>query len=87
MLKLKASAAEGDEASENSDEENDDEATKRHKRKHTLQSPISDHMLTAHSFTSRNAFDFIERPEKQETTFKEKKRDPTSGRARLEKIL
>ena len=44
-------------------------------------------MLTAHSFTSRNAFDFIERPEKQETTFKEKKRDPTSGRARLEKIL
>ena len=87
LLKLKASAAGGDEASENSDEENDDEATKRHKRKNTLQSPISDHMLTAHSFTSRNAFDFIERPEKQETTFKEKKRDPTSGRARLEKIL
>jgi hypothetical protein len=44
-------------------------------------------MLTAHSFTNRNGFDFIERPEKQETTFKEKKMDPTSGRARIEKIL
>ena len=32
LLKLKASAAAGDEASENSDEEKDDEATKRHKR-------------------------------------------------------
>ncbi len=44
-------------------------------------------MLTAHSFTSRNGFDFLERPEKFETTFKEKKRDPMSGRARIEKVL
>jgi hypothetical protein len=41
-------------------------------------------MLTVHSFTSRNAFDFLERPEKQDTTFKEKKRDPMRSIARLE---
>lgn len=44
-------------------------------------------MLTAQAFINRGAFDFLERPDKNETTFKEKKRDPNTSRARIEKML
>lgn len=48
---------------------------------------MSEHILTAASFARKNAFDFVERPEPTERSFCDKKRDPNSGRARLEKIL
>ena len=48
---------------------------------------MSDHILTAASFARKNGFDFVERPEPIDRSFRDKKRDPNSGRARLEKIL
>jgi hypothetical protein len=72
----------------NSDlDEDENEERKLAKRKNNIKSPMSDHILTAQSFTRKNAFDFIERPENTEKTFREKKRDPNGGRARLEKVL
>ncbi len=48
---------------------------------------MSEHILTAASFARKNAFDFVERPEPTDKAFRDKKKDPNSGRARLEKIL